>query len=435
MNETLPAAFEVRMREQLGQEAPLFFRALSAPPLGGIRLNPMKPSEAVQAFSLTEPVPWVPGAYYLSGGRRPGVNVMHEFGAYYLQEPSAMIPAAALAPLPGERILDLCAAPGGKSTQIGCALKGEGLIVCNEPVPKRAAVLSRNIERMGIPNAVVVNAWPAQLAEQWPEAFDAVLADVPCSGEGMFRREPETRSEWTPERAAGCAARQREILCSAAALVRPGGRLVYSTCTYNPEENERNVQWFLDRFPAFEEEPFDLPGVSAPEGRHTCYPHRMNGEGQFTARFRKRGTGAAAYRTDRSLNKLDAGMKALLKNLFPAFPEATHILGKTLVSMPECPDLQGIRILRAGLHLGEIRGSVFVPDHAAAMAFFPPDIQHTDLSAEEIIRYVSGETVPSETEGWTIVRYRGLRAGWAKGNGGMLKNHYPKGLRQSRMEA
>ena len=210
-------------------------------------------------------------AYYLDPDSKAGSTVLHEAGAFYIQEPSAMLPAAVLDAQPGEKIIDLCAAPGGKSTQIGCAMRGTGLLVCNEPVFRRAQILSRNIERIGLPNALVTCALPAQLAEQWREGFDAVLVDAPCSGEGMFRRDPMTRAEWSPERTVGCAQRQREILASAAELVRPGGRLIYSTCTYNPEENEQNAAWFISAYPEFHTEAFAVPGINAPDGMFTCY--------------------------------------------------------------------------------------------------------------------------------------------------------------------
>ena len=432
MSERLPEAFEDRMREQLGSELPAFLHALEEPPLRGIRLNPMKRTAAAERYISKEAIPWQENAFYLPGDSEAGSSVLHEIGAYYIQEPGAMVPAAVLDAKPGERILDLCAAPGGKSTQIGLAMRGEGLLVCNEPVPKRAQILSRNIERMGIPNAVVTCAMPDRLAEQWPEGFDAVIVDAPCSGEGMFRRDPATRGEWTAEKADGCADRQREILREAARMVRPGGRLVYSTCTYNPAENERNAAWFMEEFPDFSAEPFCLPGIDAPEGMYTCYPHRMKAEGQFAARFRKAGEGSTRLPEDASLKKPLKAERAVLESSFPYFPEATHQLGSTLVSIPFLPDIRGIRVLRTGLHLAEVRGKIAVPDHAAALCVFPPDAPATELTGEQALKYAAGETVPGEAAGWTLMRYAGLGAGWGKGSGGIIKNHYPKGLRSIR---
>ena len=432
MNERLPEAFTDRMRQQLADELPAFLRALDEPAVRGIRMNPLKTNESAARYTGSGRIPWERNGYYLDPVSDAGSCILHEAGAYYIQEPGAMIPAAVLNAQPGERILDLCAAPGGKSTQIGCAMQGEGLLVCNEPMPKRAQILSGNIERMGIPNAVVTCARPEELALRWPEGFDAVIADAPCSGEGMFRRDPATRTEWTAEKAKGCAERQREILSAAAGLVRPGGRLVYSTCTYNPAENEDNIRWFCKQFPDYHPEPFALSGIGAPEGIYTCYPHRQRGEGQFTALLRKNGDSEARLPGDRSLPRPDRTRARLFTSAFPYLPEPTHLFGNLLVSLPFAPDLRGIRVYRTGLHLGEIRGKVAVPDHAAALCFRIPEAQSAELSPEEAVRYIAGETVPGTKDGWLLMLYRGLALGWGKGSGGVIKNHYPKGLRKNR---
>ena len=429
MNIQLPEDFTERMRQQLGNELPAFLHALDETPVRGIRLNPLKRAEAADIIAGNDRIPWAGEGFYLAPDSAAGSTVLHEEGAFYIQEPGAMIPAAALDAKPGEMILDLCAAPGGKSTQIGCSMQGKGLLVCNEPVPKRAQILSRNIERIGLPNTIVTCAMPEQLAKQWPEGFDAVMVDAPCSGEGMFRREPETRNEWTSEKAAGCAERQRGILSAAAELVRPGGRLVYSTCTYNPEENEQNVRWFLHTFPEFRSEAFALPGLNAPEGMFTCYPHRQRGEGQFAALFRKAGEGNAALPADHSMPSAPKAESAIFRNAFPDLPQPTHLFGSTLVSLPFMPDIKGIRILRAGLHLGETRGKIAIPDHAAALCFRTSGINAFDMSPEQAKQYMAGETIGADTEGWVLMRCQGLTAGWGKGSHGMIKNHYPKGLR------
>lgn len=432
MSSCLPEIFTDRMRQQLGDELTAFLRAMEEPPVRGIRLNQLKPSEAMERYSLAERIPWTRDGYILPGDSDAGAGVLHAAGAFYIQEPGAMLPAAVLDAKPGEKVLDLCAAPGGKSTQIGCAMRGKGLLVCNEPVPKRAQILSGNIERIGIPNAVITCEFPARLAKQWPEGYDAVLVDAPCSGEGMFRRDPETRKEWSAPKAAGCAERQREILADAARLVRPGGRLVYSTCTYNPAENEENAGWFTRQFPDFVLSSFSLPGIDAPDGMYTCYPHRLKGEGQFTALFRRKGNAHAAINEDQSLPEPSSNEAALFGQAFPALLPVTRRFGPTLVHVSELPDLQGIRTLRIGLHLGEIRGRIAIPDHAAAMCFLGPAVQRTDLSAEEAVKYIAGEAIPGEAEGWTLMRYSGLAIGWGKGSGGMIRNHYPKGLRNRR---
>ena len=425
----LPEDFVSRMESILGGELPAFLQSLEESPCRGIRLNLLKRTASTARYERGEKVAWAEGAYLLEAASKAGVTALHEAGAFYLQEPGAMIPAAVLDARPGERILDLCAAPGGKSTQLGCAMQDRGLLVVNEPVPKRAQILSRNIERMGIGNAVVTCALPEQLAVRWPEAFDAVLADAPCSGEGMFRRVPESRLEWTKEKAAGCAARQRAILTEAAKMVRPGGRLVYSTCTYNPVENEENVRWFISQFPDFDTEPFTLPGVDGTNGVFTCYPHRMNGEGQFTALLRRKGSEESSSLGKPSLPGPSKEETAVFRNEFPMLPAPNLRLGSMLVQLETCPDLSGIRVLRAGLHLGEVRGKVAVPDHAAALSADSPTVQAVDLTAEETLRWLAGETLNRDANGWVLIRWQGLAIGWGKGSGGVIRNHYPKGLR------
>ena len=230
----LPTEFLDEIRAQMGDALPAFLSALEQPPALALRANPLRGEPAFAAAQpfAADPVPWANHGFYLTENTRPGASLAHALGAFYLQEASAMVSASALDARPGEKILDLCAAPGGKTTQIAAAMAGEGLLVSNEPVPNRAKMLAENLERMGVVNAVAVCAYPDQLAARWPDVFDAVLTDAPCSGEGMFRREPASRDEWRPNSPAGCARRQADILDSAAKLVRPGGRLVYSTCTF-----------------------------------------------------------------------------------------------------------------------------------------------------------------------------------------------------------
>ena len=427
----LPEAFLARMAQRLGDMYPAFLRSYDEPYLRGLRLNPLKPCDRPPP-GLGDPVPWEKSGFYLDLDSPAGKLPQHEAGAYYLQEPSAMLPAAILNPQPGERVLDLCAAPGGKSTQLGARLAGEGLLVCNEPVFKRAQVLSQNIERMGIVNALVVSAMPAQLAERWPEGFDAIQVDAPCSGEGMFRRHPETRDEWTPESPAGCAKRQAEILDCAARLVRPGGRIVYSTCTLNPLENEDTVAAFLGRHPDFSLQPFHLPGADAPTGMLICYPHLMRGEGHFAALLMRQGDGEAApLPPDRSLKQPDKAQITALRDFAPDAPTPTALMGDTLVALPEIPDLRGLKALRVGLHLGELKGKVFRPDHAWALSACPPEVPRVALGEEQALCYLRGETVPAEGRGWVLPTFAGLPLGWGKRSDGVMKNHYPKDLRRA----
>ena len=428
----LPKAFVERMAQRLGSELEAFLAAMEQPYQRGVRFNPMKPAEMLPD-GLLDPVPWEPNGRYLTLESLAGALPLHEAGAYYLQEPSAMLPAAVMNPQPGETILDLCAAPGGKTTQLALRMQGEGLIVCNEPVPKRAQILSRNVERMGIPNALVVSAMPDALAKRWPEGFDGVQVDAPCSGEGMFRRHPETRDEWTSESPAGCAKRQAEILDQAAKLVRPGGRIVYSTCTLNREENEDTVAAFCERNPSFRLQAFSLPGADAPDGMLTCYPHRMRGEGHFVALLIREGDGTAARHEDKSLPKPDKNVLAQYRAFAgKQAPSPDRMLGDTLVSMPYCPDVRGLRVLRCGLHLGQTRGKLFMPDHAWAVSFIRPNMPIVPVTAQQAAAYLAGEVVPADDSlrGWVLPAHAGLVLGWGKASDGMIKNHYPKGLRR-----
>ncbi len=429
---SLPQAFTERMGRQLGDGLPDFLRAMEERPVRGIRMNPLKPFEGAEVFTAGGRIPWTESGYYLSADIAAGTTVYHEAGAFYLQEPAAMLPAEILNPRPGERILDLCAAPGGKSTQSGIKMHGEGLLVCNEPVPKRAQILSRNIERIGIPNSVVISAWPEQIPHSWDGVFDGVLADAPCSGEGMFRRDPQTRTEWSPEQAAGCAKRQREILEEAARLVKNGGRLVYSTCTYNPEENEETVYRFLESHPEFEPEPFLLDGAEGKDGMTLCLPHRMKGEGQFAALLRKKGEGGDV-RLTLPFGAAGKEESALLQKTIPGIPEPNRKTGNMLIRIPECPELQGIRVVRPGLRIAEIRGKNLIPDHAAALSILNGEVRSADLTAAEALKYIAGEEIERDENGWIVLKFRGLALGWGKGSGGRIRNHYPKGLRNARI--
>ncbi len=433
MINALPPAFLHRIKTQLGNETDDFIRAMNEPAIRGIRFNPLKPCKENVRWMTGDRIPWEENGWYLSENETPGITIWHEAGAFYLQDPAAMLPVKVLNPRPGEKILDLCSAPGGKATQIGCAMHGKGLLVCNEVIPKRALILNRNIERLGITNTVVTGARPEILASRWKGCFDAVLADAPCSGEGMFRRDPETRIEWSPEKASGCVIRQREILTSAAELVRPGGRLVYSTCTFNPDENENMIRWFLNTHSEWEAEPFQLPGADGKNGFFTCYPHRTKGEGQFTALLKKKGNSECPFIPDTSLPKAGSKDAAKFADSFPGLPNATHIFGHTLIHTEFLPDIKGISVYRIGLHLGEIHDSYFIPDHASAY-IAASSIQKSVVDPEHALRYMAGETVDGNESGWTVVTCNGMPLGWGKGTGGIIKNHYPKGLRNNLLQ-
>ena len=431
------------MQTMLGDEYPAFLRALEDAPALALRLNPRREGAADAAAAYVDgPVPWAALGRYLRAGEglKPGGSIAHAAGAFYLQEASAMASAAALDARPGERVLDLCAAPGGKSTQIAAALGDRGLLVSNDPEPGRARALAGNLERMGVNNAVVVSALPASLTAAWPEAFDALLVDAPCSGEGMFRRDPAARNEWNPAAPEGCAKRQAEILDRAAALLRPGGRLVYSTCTFNRRENESGIEGFLARHADFAPEDFALNGVGRSEGGMLrLWPHRLRGDGHFVARLRKAGKASrpgpsAAPRADRRAQAL---LTALEKEVcaLPDFLGGMRLfcVGDRLYARPaDCPDLAGLRVICPGLCLLRAGRNHIEPEHALAMALPPSAARRRAALDDAAARaFLRGEAVPLDGEkGWTLALWRGMPLGWGKASEGMLKNHLPKGLRR-----
>lgn len=428
----LPQAFLDRIQLQLGEEYPAFLQALERPRAVALRLNPLKNRPAEVPF-LQSPVPWEPMGYYYDPNSRPGLHPFHEAGVYYLQEASAMAPVALLNPQPGEKVCDLCAAPGGKTTQIAGRMGGKGFLLCNEINPKRAKILSRNIERMGVSNALVTNEHPQKLADQLPGFFDRVLIDAPCSGEGMFRKEEAAVTDWSEETVAMCARRQAEILHSGAALVRPGGRLVYSTCTFAPAENEEVITAFLAEHPEFVPEEVDAPWFTRVQtGIYRMWPHKLLGEGHFAAVLRKISGEEQSVSPEKG-SRLPAQWISFAKELGIRLPEGKAVeFGHTLFWAPEdMPCLQGLKVLRPGLELGEIKKDRFEPAHALAL-WLRDCAQILNLSADgrEISAYLGGNVLSCTKKGWCLVTVDDCSIGWGKGDGQMLKNHYPKGLRR-----
>lgn len=429
----LPKEFLARMERQLGEEYPDYLASLQRPRAAALRFNPLKGEPPRVPFGLT-PVPWEPMGYYFDPDARPGLLPFHEAGVYYLQEASAMAPVVLLAPQPGERVCDLCAAPGGKSTQIAGRMRGEGFLLCNEYSPKRAKILSRNMERMGVANALVTNETPERLAKALPEYFDRVLVDAPCSGEGMFRKEEAAVTDWSEETVAMCARRQGEILREAAKLVRPGGLLVYSTCTFAPQEDEEAVAAFLSEHPDFIPEPPPAPWFTpGPNGSFRLWPHKLMGEGHFAAVLRRMGTGELppAPRGGEALPKQWQDFARELGIQLP--PGKAVTFGDTLYWAPaQCPDLRGLKVLRPGLELGQLLRGRFQPAHALAL-WLPDCGRQVDFGPEspEMKDYLHGDVLPGTEKGWTRVLCGGYGIGWAKGDGVQLKNHYPKGLRRN----
>lgn len=430
----LPEKFLARMQQQLGDEYDEYLRSLQRPRAVALRFNPLKGAIPALPF-VGEPVPWEPMGYYYDPDSRPGLHPYHEAGVYYLQEASAMASAALLEPQPGEIILDLCAAPGGKSTQIAGRMQGKGLLVSNEINQKRAKVLSRNIERLGIGNAVVTGEAPAALADRFPGFFHRIMVDAPCSGEGMFRKEEAAITDWSEENVEMCARRQAEILDCAAAMLRPGGRLVYSTCTFAPQEDEEAVAAFLARHPEFEAEPVNAPWFQESRpGMYRLWPHKLLGEGHFAAVLRKMDCREVpqTWEAEKPQRLPDAFLR-FAKELDIALPDGQAVtFGDTLYWMPpQMPALHRLRVLRPGLELGALKKDRFEPAHALAL-WLRHCKNEISLSPEskELAAYLHGEAIPCAERGWCLVKAGAYSLGWGKGDGNQLKNHYPKGLRK-----
>jgi NOL1/NOP2/sun family putative RNA methylase len=428
----LPEGFLNRMREQLGGEYPAFLESLNRPRAVALRFNPLK-GDAPELPFVEAAVPWEPMGAYYDPEARPGLHPYHEAGVYYLQEASAMAPVQLLDPQPGEHVCDLCAAPGGKSTQIAGRMAGLGFLLCNEINPKRAKILSRNIERLGVSNAMVTNEHPQTLADRYTGFFDRVLIDAPCSGEGMFRKEEAAVTDWSEETVQMCSRRQLEILHSGAAMVRPGGRLVYSTCTFAPEEDEMVVAQFLQAHPEFSPEAVDAPWFEPTEnGGFRLWPHKLRGEGHFAAVLRKAGDAAPEGMLTKG-RQLPAQWTDFAKQLNIQLPPGKAILfGQSLYWAPvDLPDIERLKVLRPGLELGEIKKDRFEPAHGLAL-WLKDAVSTVDLEVDspQLKAYMHGETIPGTEKGWCLVKVGGYSLGWAKGDGNVLKNHYPKGLRR-----
>lgn len=456
----LPKEFQIRMEKMLGEEYPAFLESYEKEKYQALRVNPLKVNEeefVCRAPFTLKAVPWAEHGYYYGKEDQPGKHPYHEAGVYYIQEPSAMAPAEYLGVKPGERVLDLCAAPGGKSTQIGASLKGEGIFIANEIHPTRAKILSENIERMGIQNALVTNETPESLAEYFIEYFDRILVDAPCSGEGMFRKNEDAGAEWSPENVVLCAKRQAGILDCAASMLRPGGRIVYSTCTFAPDENEGSVSRFLERHPEFfivkVEKRNGMSGgvpewtknpAKGIEDTIRLWPHKLEGEGHYLAVLEKSKEAESGYR-GYCKNGEQEGLKEKDCKEYLEFSEQflkkklTGTLlkfGDQIYLAPEgTPTLKGLKVLRPGLHLGTAKKNRFEPSHALALALNPADVKYSvDLSSDgsEIRSYLNGQTLNREGEkGWYLITVDGYSTGWGKMAGGIIKNHYPKGLRKN----
>lgn len=447
MTANLPEAFINRIRTRLGDETEAFIDSYNNESVKSLRINTLKGDkerlfeskileDELTEVDITQNIPWCPDGFYYteSDNCQPGKSPLHAAGAYYIQEASAMSPVEELNVVPGDRVLDLCASPGGKSTQIAAKLKGEGILFTNEPEPKRARILSENIERMGVANAIVINHFPQEISDRFEGYFNKILVDAPCSGEGMFRKNPEAVTEWSPDNVIMCANRQKEIIDEAVKMLAPGGRLVFSTCTFSEEENEGTVDYIISKFS-------DMRHIKS----NRLWPHRERGEGHFYAVFEKGGMLDSSpldeiycplgYEKAIKANEVKSYTNFADEIFLHQITDGNHqfkLFGDELYLIPVgTPSLKGLKVLRCGLHLGTLKKDRFEPNHSLALAIDPENVKnHTELTRDEAIRFMHGETICRDNiKGWCLMCYHGYSIGWGKASSQVVKNHYPKGLR------
>ncbi|MGI6712465.1 MAG: RsmF rRNA methyltransferase first C-terminal domain-containing protein [Bacillota bacterium] len=447
----LPDEFCRRMQYLLGDEYAEFLLSYEHPRQFGLRVNTLKISVQdflkISPFTLT-PIPWTENGFYFQEKERPAKHPYYYAGLYYIQEPSAMFPARVVGVEPGDRVLDLCAAPGGKSTQIALDLKGKGVLVSNDISLDRTKFLVKNLELFGVTNAIITNESPRDLAVKFPGFFTKILVDAPCSGEGMFRKDPDAVRQWGAYTTEKCTFIQRDILKFAAEMLSPGGKLVYSTCTFTPEENERMVSNFLGEHPDFflqdipKEHGVDYGRPEWADGNQELkktariWPHKANGEGHFVALFQKRGRADdLEYSCNIGNNRHLDSYFSFVKENFHIWPEGRYeqYANHLYLSPWEIPDLKGIRVVRPGFYLGSFKKQRFEPSHSIVMALKKESFRRIidlPVHAPEVIAYLKGETLSfSGEKGWVVLCVNGYPLGWGKQLGSIIKNHYPKGRR------
>lgn len=418
----LPIEYLARMRAQLNDGFDAYLAAMQQPARAALRVNTLKiaPEGLLSLLSdAPAPLPNTDDGFLLPDGLRPGYDPLHAAGLYYVQEASAQMPARLPRITPDMAVLDLCAAPGGKSTQLAARMQNTGVLVANEYVGSRTQALIGNLERMGVTNAIVTSMDAATLCRRLFARFDVVLCDAPCAGEGMFRKDPKAIAQWSPALVRSCAQRERQLLFEAASAVKPGGQLIYSTCSFSPEEDEETTERFLCAHP-------DFSLVS----EQKLYPHTSLGEGQYMAHFMRDGERVPSVFSRMRSDRCKA-LEAFLPEL--SLPDGQVLRQKDgrVLLLPALPfPLDGLRVVRAGLLLGEDRGDRFEPAHALAMAAPQPFLRTEPLDADEAVRYLCGEALfRSAPKGWAAATYAGFSLGTVKSDGAVLKNHYPKGLR------
>ena len=469
----LPQSFLDSMKEILGEDYEAFLAGFDGQRQYGLRVNTLKMNleefERIAPFHLKK-VPWISNGYFYEAEDAPAKHPFYSAGLYYLQEPSAMTPASRLKVQPGERVLDLCAAPGGKATELGAALQGEGLLVANDINTARARALLRNLELFGISNSFVTNEPPHVLAEKFPEFFHKIMVDAPCSGEGMFRKNPAVVDSWQEKGPEYFSKLQREIIVQAADMLLPGGMMFYSTCTFSPLENEKTITHLLKERPDMEVIPMEdyegfAEGLTSYRGEvfdESCklcrriWPHKMSGEGHFMALLHKKsGTQQQVQQTVsqssiwwEKCKGLNKEQKAAAEDFFSHVNIAydgkrIDVRGDNLYYLPAPKyDGRGLHFLRNGLFMGEFKKKRFEPSQPFALALHAQDFdQVLDFPAEDerLQRYLRGETLDvsdllageKKRKGWQLVMVAGHPLGFGKLVNNNLKNKYPAGWRKN----
>lgn len=437
----LPYSYLKNMQSLLGNEYDDYIDTFTRPRTYGLRVNTHKISVqdflALSPFTLT-PIPWTDNGFYYDGAVNPAKHPYYYAGLYYLQEPSAMFPAATLPVRPGDRVLDLCAAPGGKSTELAARLQGKGLLVSNDISASRCKPLLRNLERFGFTNTFVCSQSPQELAERFPAYFDKILIDAPCSGEGMFRKDPSLINNWNADSNDTYSSLQKEIVHSALHMLKPGGDLLYSTCTFSPKENEEVIAYLLEQDPTLSLTTLEQPGFENGIGLPECvriYPHKVKGEGHFTALIHKKGT-LSAPGTDKKISVPSILKESLPDMQFPLTDGSFETIKDKLYFIPNMEvQRKGLRFLRTGLYLGDCKKNRFEPSQALAMAL-SPDTFKTSVSFssndERVKKYLKGETISiddKKIKGWTLICVDGYPLGFGKASKGMIKNKLDAGWR------
>lgn len=437
----LPENYQKKMKDLLQDQYGNYLQSFSNPIAYGLRINTTKISVEdflkISPFHL-KPIPWTTNGFYYDENDKPSKHPFYYAGLYYLQEPSAMIPAQVLPIEEGDLVLDACAAPGGKSTEILNKLNGSGCLISNDISASRAQALLHNIEKWGCQNVFVASEDISKLSSFYPDTFDKILIDAPCSGEGMFHKDPSLIKSWIERGNQYYVSIQKEIVRSALHMLKEGGQMVYSTCTFSKEENEDIIDYMLSICPQLKLLSIDLydsfeRGIQHPECIR-IYPHKVKGEGHFTTLLQK-GEKQSKEKQIVSINSIqNEWIQEFFSHVNKTFSNGTFEIRKEKLYFIPNFNTKRIRLLRSGLYIGDCKKNRFEPSQAFAMHLKKEEFDSTiDFSKEDerVIRYLKGETiqVSSKLKGWVLICVEGYPLGFGKIDKGMIKNKYAQGWR------